>query len=434
MQKNFQPVLGELQKLIIQSKTGRLAAADEQRGAGLFRDLVLAGGKALSSALQLLGELPWYLSVAGTVEAWSQLSPARRRNFLSALGPLESEAGKRMRLSIARGLYKVDPAAAGKFLVTTLRELHQSETFDPRDRQTFFSVLIGKNKPWLLQFDLKSLEQTDAEFFARCALECCGSANPPSAMALVQWAKPYWSLNALPEAVQTELGKQFRKWSSRWQKLLANEDLPVALAESLQARSTKAEKSGTTPLAPAIDQRRLPKPKADGKEKPALAARQPASEVTDLLRQIETRFHDLQSDLTTARHQLRQSRQESRPTGAVHGTEITELDKLREENARLTETVHQLRRTLNELADRSFDEAISRKADTDSPMTDPTAQFKSFLTVRLREAITNFQALNRENRPDGLPLLLESVFQVLEENGLNLSAIEAPPATVRRRY
>lgn len=434
MPKNFQPVLGELQKLIVQSRTGRLAAADEQRGAGLFRDLVLAGGKALSSALQLLGELPWYISVAGTVEAWSQLSPARRRNFLSALGPLEPESAKRMRLSIARGLYKVDPAAAGKLLITTSRELHQSETFDPRDRQTFFSVLIGKNKPWLLQFDLKSLEQTDAEFFARCALECCGSANPPSVMAVVQWAKPYRSLNALPGVVQTELGKQFRKWSSKWQKLLANEDLPVLLTESLQARASKPEKSGTTPLAPAVDQRRLLKHRADGKEKPALPGHQPAGEVTDLLRQIESRFHDLKSDLATAQRQLRQSRQESRPTEAVHGTGITGLDKLREENARLAETVFQLRRTLNELADRNFDEAMSRKADTDSPMTDPTAQFKSFLTVRLREAITNVQALNPENRPDGLPLLLESVFQVLEENGLNLSGIETPPASVRRRY
>jgi hypothetical protein len=432
MPKNFQPVLDELQKLILQSRRGRLATADEQRGAGLFRDLVLAGGKALGSALGLLEELPWYVSVAGTVEAWSELTPARRKKFLGALSPLKSEAGKRMCLSIARGLHKADPTAAGKLLVSTLRELHLAAAFDPRDRQMFFSVLIGKNKPWLLQFDLKSLEQTDAEFFALCALECCGSANPPSAIAVIQWAKPYRALNTLPEAIQSELGRSFWKWSSRWKKELANEELPAAIAEILQERSAKAGKGGSTPLAQATDQR-LPKPKTDGKEQLASPARQQVSEVTNLLRQIEARFHDLQSDLTAARRQLRQSRRRP-PAELVHGTESTDLHKLREENARLTETVYQLRRTLNELADRSFDEAISGKADTDSPMTDPTARFKSLLTVRLREAITNYQALNRENRPDGLPLLLESIFLVLEESGLNVSGIEAPPAAVRRRY
>lgn len=433
MPKNFQPVLDELQKLIVQARTGRLATTDEQHGAGLFRDLVLAGGKALGSALGLLQELPWYICVAGIVEAWSELTPARRRSFLGALNQLKSEAGKRMCLSIARGLHKVDSTAAGKLLVTTLRELHPSAAFDPRDRQMFFSVLIGKNKPWLLQFDLKSLEQTDAEFFALCALECCGSANPPSAIAVIQWAKPYRSLNTLPEAIQSELGRSFRKWSSRWKKELVNEELPASIAEILQERSAKAGKAGSTPLAQGADQRR-PKPKTDGKEQLASPASQQAGEVTNLLRQVEARFHDLQSDLTAARRQLRRSRQERPPAELVRGTESADLDKLREENARLTETVNQLRRTLSELADRSFDEAISGKADTDSPMTDPTARFKSLLTVRLREAITNYQALNRENRPDGLPLLLESIFLVLEESGLNLSGIEAPPAAVRRRY
>ena len=131
MPKNSQPLLGELQKLSPGSGTGRLTTVDEQRGAGLFRDLVLAGGKALGSALQLAAELPWYVSVAGTVEAWPQFTPTRQRNFLGALRSLETEAGRRVCLSIARGLYKVDPAAAGKLLITTLRELHPAAAFDP---------------------------------------------------------------------------------------------------------------------------------------------------------------------------------------------------------------------------------------------------------------------------------------------------------------
>lgn len=433
MPKNSQPMLGELQKLVPESRTSRLTTADEQRGAGLFRDLVLAGGKALGSALQLAGELPWYVSVAGTVEAWPQLTPNRQRSFLSALRSLESESGRRVRLSIGRGLYKVDPAAAAKLLVTALRELHPLEAFEPQDRQMFFSVLVGKNKPWLLQLDLKSFEQKDAEFFALCALECSGPASPPSAIAIIQWARPYRSLNALPGAVQSDLGKRFRKWSSRWQKQLTDEELPAVIAEILQEKLAKAEKRGTDPVAPAPDPRQLPEPRMDGNESGA-SPRKPVSEVTDLLRQIEARFRNLQSDLAAARRQLRQSKAESRPAKAVHGNESAEMDKLRMENAHLTETVRQLRSTMNELADNSFDEAISRKADTDSPMTDPTAQYKSLLTVRLRDAIASFQALNRDNHPSGLPLLLENVFQVLEESGLNLSGIETPPKAARRKY
>ena len=194
-----------------------------------------------------------------------------------------------------------------------------------------------------------------------------------------------------------------------------------------------AEKSGTGSLAPAPDLRKLPEPRRDGKE-PGEPARKQVGEIASLLRQVEARFRDLQSDLVAARRQLRQSKAESQPAKTVHGNDSAEIDKLRAENAGLTETVRQLRSTMNELADRSFDEAISRKADTDSPMTDLTAQYKSLLTARLRNAIASFQALNRQNHPDALPLLLENIFQVLEENGLDLSSIETPPETARRKY
>jgi chromosome segregation ATPase len=214
---------------------------------------------------------------------------------------------------------------------------------------------------------------------------------------------------------------------------LTDEELPALITEILQGKSASAEKRGPGPLAPALDPRKLHESRVDGKE-PAEPARKQVSEIAGLLRQIEARFRDLQSDLTVARRRLHQNKAESRPAKAIHGTESGETDKLRAENAGLTETVRQLRSTMNELAERSFDEAISRKADTDSPMTDPTAQYKSLLTARLRQAIASFQAVNRENHPDALPLLLENIFQVLEENGLDLSGIETPPAAAKRKY
>ena len=60
-------------------------------------------------------------------------------------------------------------------------------------------------------------------------------------------------------------------------------------------------------------------------------------------------------------------------------------------------------------------------------MTDPVDQFKSFLTLKVREQIVNFQTLNRENNVDALPLLLDNILRTLQEGGIDLENIEAPP-------
>ena len=118
MPKNFQPLIDELRTIIENSRSGRLPTAEEQRGASLFKELVLSGGKALTGLLESLGDLPWFVPVTGTLEAWPELTPARRRNFLAALKPLEAEPFRRMRFSIARGLHKIDPASALTLIVT----------------------------------------------------------------------------------------------------------------------------------------------------------------------------------------------------------------------------------------------------------------------------------------------------------------------------
>ena len=163
MAKNFQPLIDELQVIIENSRTGRLSPADEQKGAALFKELVMSGGKPLSSAMDLLGDLPWFIPVNGALEAWPQLTPAKQRSFFAALKPLESEASRRMRLSIARGLHKLDPTSALKLIVATLQSLRTETGLELKNRQIIYSVLIGKNKPWLLQLDLKSLKPPEAQ-------------------------------------------------------------------------------------------------------------------------------------------------------------------------------------------------------------------------------------------------------------------------------
>lgn len=467
MAKNFQPLIDELRTIIEKARNGRLPTADEQKGAALFKELVMSGGKPLSSALELLGDLPWFVPVNGTLEAWPQLTPAKQRHFLAALKPLESEASRRMRFSIARGLHKVDPSSALKLIVATLQSLRTENGLEPRGRQIFYSVLIGKNKPWLLQLDLKTLKPAEAQMLALTAIECAAGANPPAAVAVIRWAKSFQPLNSIPEPLQQELGKAFKKWSSRWQNQLVEEDLPPIMKEVLQAKVAKSanglsgSQSSERPTAQASTQDprqydRSPSQHQDAKPQTANQgtnrhdkSRQPRSEssspqhqkshrqsreLSDLLKQIQMLFNDLRDELQGARNQLRQSKQPLKKEEAHTIGTSKEVAKLREENARLTETVSALQETLRDLASENFDKAISSRADTEEPETDPVEQYKSLLTLRVREQIVNFQTLNRENNIDGLPLLLDNILRTLQESGIDLENIEAPPPQARRRY
>ena len=466
MPKNFQPLIDELRKIFEKSRNERLSSTEEQRGASLFKELVLSGGKALAGLLESLGDLPWFIPVTGTLEAWPDLTPPRRRNFLAALKPLESEPFRRMRLSIARGLYKIDPSSAVTLIITTLQSVRKESGLEPRDRQIFFSVLIGKNKPWLLQLDLSALKPADAQLVALSAIECSIGANPPSTVAVIQWAKPWQPLTTLPEPLQLELAKICKKWSSRWQKQLAGEDLPPLVREAVAQKLAKTALQSQEPSAPAQTtpgarpqeahqrarqeaghpQRHHPaKPQqADPgrrdhlqrqrSEKSHSSQQRSIPDVTELLRHLQSHFNELRDELQTARKHLERAQPPPKQAD-THSIEAgKELVKLRDENAKLNETITQLRETLSELANDNFNEAVSRKVDSDAPLTDPVEQYKSLLTLRVREQIENFQALNPDNHSDGLPLLLDNIFRTLQQSGIDLENIEAPPPPIRRRY
>jgi archaellum component FlaC len=174
--------------------------------------------------------------------------------------------------------------------------------------------------------------------------------------------------------------------------------------------------------------------KVERPDKRAQQDQRRGSDISDLLRQIDSHFQGLRNELQTVRNQLKQSSPQSRQIESAPAGISKEIAKLREENSQLAETVRQLRETLSELATEDFEEAVSRKADTDSPVTDPLEQYKSLITLRLREQIVNFQELNPDKHVDGLPLLLDNILRTLLENGVDLTNIETPPTTAKRRY
>jgi hypothetical protein len=463
MSKNSDAIVAELRALIEKSKGEKLSQPDEQRGAQLFRDLIQAGGKAQVAAFELLTDLPWFVPVSGTVEAWPGISPARKKTFLAALRQLTSEAGRRARLSIARGLYKVDPDAAFKVLSGTLGEMRQNSGLEPKDRQIVFNVLVGKNKPWLLQLDLATIKPAEAKLFAQVALECAGFASPPSAINLIQWAKPYATLSDLSEPAQSELAKTFRKWSSRWRKQLSEEPLPSPIAEAVQVRepvqtNREAPTHHPSPGTPteerhsakgalrnepeqhiakphvrkkSVDQRPHREKNHQIRKVDPSSATRAGSDIPELLGQLEVQFHQLKSELQTVKDQLKQNHPRKAEAPIPPSKEV---DKLRQDNQRLAGMIEELRTTLRDLTEKDFEHAVSRRADTETPVTDPLEQFKSLLSLRLRDQITNFQAINRERHIDALPVLLENLLTTLEQHGIDLSSIEEVPAPARKRF
>src|SRR6202011_870615 len=290
---------------------------------------------------------------------------------------------------------------------------------------------------------------------------------PPSAVAVIQWAKPFQPLTTLSEPLQQELARIFRKWSSRWQKQLAQEDLPPLVREAVAEKLAKAANQSQEPPSaeqpgPAAQPQESaqrsrqqtghqqrhhsaknhpPQPaeirrdnsQRQRREKSHLAPQKSLPDVNELLRHLQSHFNELRDELRTARKQLERTQPTSKQGDSHLPETAKELEKLRDENAQLKETVAQLRETLSELANDNFNEAVSRKADTDDPVTDPVEQYKSLLTLRVREQIVNFQALNPDSHVDGLPLLLDNVFRTLQESGIDLANIEPPSTPIRRR-
>jgi hypothetical protein len=435
MAKQIESILEELKSFTTKPKQGRLSKDEEKRGSALFREVVSTGGNTLRSALAFAGDLPWIIPTTATNEVWEQLSPARRRAYITALCQLADDSGKRTRLSIARGLFKADPTAALKIALSALAEMLKDDCLDRKDRLTVFNVLLGKNKPWISQVDLGSLKNSDARLLVLCAIESISFASPPAVIAVLSWAQSAVKLADLPEKTQRELAKVFRPWSPHWRKQLVALELSPLLSEALQTPSapkpeTKEKTIVTAGVNKGVADASLP---AERPSPQKISPPDSGKGVHDLLKQIEERFTRLRTEVLTLRQQAK-GRTPAAPHNVTPASSEAELVRLQQENERLAQTVSELRQTLNQLASADFDHAISQRADSAEPVTDRVVQFQSLLSLRLRETITEFQNVNRENKLEALPLLFENIFDVLEQSGVHVSEIESAAPPVRRRY
>jgi hypothetical protein len=216
------------------------------------------GGKApLSHAVRCLPKMPWIVGIRAVETVWAEMKITARNQLLRGLAEDESEQARRIRLSLARALYKLDPAAGLKLLLGVCKEVREKETgaLSPKNAQIFNNVFIGKAKPWLTQVSLPDLKPADADLLVQCALAAAFSQpNPPvPLLGLLKWAGQANLLSQLPESTLAILPRGLSRMSLKWQNAIRKEvsHLPESILALLKPAQPQNPRPSVEEQAPA---------------------------------------------------------------------------------------------------------------------------------------------------------------------------------------
>jgi len=228
----------------------RLSPAQEEEASRLLAERLGKGKAGLAAAIEPLLVFPWMVSVSAITAVWPDLSLPMRRWLLASIARHDTEAARRLRLSLARAVFKIDPAAGLKLVATVAGQLRDPETgaLSTRNRQIFFNVLIGKGKPWLLQLPLGDLKAADAHSLIHAAVEAFPLSPPLSQLSILRWVNEAGRLKKLPEGDLATVVKAVSRWNLRLQRQLRNDiaELPEPIVQAL-----KPEPEAPAAAAPA---------------------------------------------------------------------------------------------------------------------------------------------------------------------------------------
>ena len=239
-----------LSHMVTIAQAGRMSPANETQTADLLRIALLGGKPEITEALDAICKLPWPISVNGLNAAWPEMKPYGRRLFVSGMkGPaFEGEIGRRIRLSITRGIVKVDEVQAAKWACAIAAEmLGEDGILATRDRQSFFNVLVGKGKPWLLRLSLEGLKDTDIAHLLNAAISTIfgGGCPPFTQSTLLLWLIKIEKLEILSDRSQQAIAQAIRKWPGRLMRDFKTlpENLPFTIAEAFAEKNIRKPNS-----------------------------------------------------------------------------------------------------------------------------------------------------------------------------------------------
>ncbi|MDD5349770.1 MAG: hypothetical protein PHQ12_06125 [Chthoniobacteraceae bacterium] len=208
------------------AKAARLAPVDEERAVTLLSERLASGRAGITGALApMLEGLPWIVCVHAVSAVWEKLSVPMRRLLLGNIAKNDSEAARRLRLSLARALFKLDPPAGLKLAAAAAASLKDPDTgaLSAKHRQFFFNVFIGKGKPWLLQLPLGDLKPGEADTLVHCSFETFPLCPPLSQLSLLRWAHAGGRFKKLAEGDVETAAKAIARWNRKLQRQLKAE-------------------------------------------------------------------------------------------------------------------------------------------------------------------------------------------------------------------
>ena len=450
----------ELMQLAEASQRARLSPADEERMTALLKEALLAGRAGVARAVDALPKVPWIVGVRAIEQVWPELTAGFRTQLLAGLGKDETDAARRMRLSVARALFKVDAPVTLKVAVAVAKEMRDKDSgaLAAKHAQIFSNVFIGRAKPWVAQLALAELKPAEADVLVHCAVMSVFTIpHPPvTQLGVLKWAQENGLLGKLhPEALEA-VKKGVGRWSGRWQGALRKEvaELPEEIAAALKpvgAEASAGEGSRTDDETDAGDvsaeraerndddeddredgepsdetappprkvrpvyEPRPQKPqeaqeprreRESQRERPVYEPRNPGSssssgggrfDLTSTLRQIEQHVQGLRTELAAAKARPREERpRRAEKLGAIIEGAPTP-DELARLNLQLEARNAELQTQITELTQHSEDLAQSTGAMSGAPVTDPDTQLRTLLALKLQEDFADFLALEKES-------------------------------------
>ncbi len=254
------PDPGSIEEFALRAQKERLPADDETRAGTLLSELLLGGRSDVARAVACIPRLPWTVVTHAATKAWPEMKATLRTQMLAGLAKSQGEAAARIRLSLARGLFKIDQAAALKLIILTVKSMRDraSGLLSGRGAAHFAGVLIGRGKAWILQVPTESLKPAEVDLLVQAALHGAFHAPQPPLTQIhtIKWAESLGGLQKLPEPLEQLILNSISRWSSKWQGVLKREikDLPDKWLGSLKQHTSADKSTGAEPSeSPAED-------------------------------------------------------------------------------------------------------------------------------------------------------------------------------------
>jgi len=361
----------------------------------------------------------WTATVKAVTAAWPEMKATAKTNFIKALGAEESENGRRIRLSVARGLFKIpDIQACTKLIVGVAKEIRDKESgnLPAKDSQSFANVMIGKGKPWIAQLPLADLKPAEADLLVHCATVSAFSANLPpiTLVGVLRWAGEAGRLESLHESVSTLVAKSTSRWSGKWTAALRKEvpALPELIAAGLKPEAPEGSDRGESDdVAQPPEDDGLPaelKGETEGGSQAGAGrggeSRQTRQRPVYVSKTIPPkdqkpapeRAHAPQSAPPPAQsHQPAPQQQGGRGSGpAARTRDFNVGEALRQLDAHIAFLKSELKASENKLRDREDDRSRQSRKKLDAPVLagEPTPEELARLNLQLEARITELQS------------------------------------------